>query len=334
MDVVRTNIQNLGGQVDVESTIGQGTVFRIHLPLTLAIVPALIVSSGGERFAIPQVSVVEVVRLKKGSDQLEHIRGVEVLRLRGDLLPLVRLDRDLGLNPSGADERGGNVVILRSGANHYGLVVDELHDSEEIVVKALSQYLADCGWYAGATILGDGRVAMILDALGVAKKAALRFTDLGGKETERSGDTRDIASEARTSLVVFANELDEHFAMPLHELLRLERVDPGLIERVGEREFLKHRGRAIPLIYLESVLPVRSCDRSGKDFFVLIPRVEGYEAGIVASRIVDTIESDARPDSSHLCARGLLGAAIVADRLTLFIDTRGLLEAAGIEETR
>jgi two-component system chemotaxis sensor kinase CheA len=331
MDVVRTNIQNLGGQIDVESAIGQGTTFRIHLPLTLAIIPSLIVSSGGERFAIPQVSVVEVVRLKKGSEQLEHIRGMEVLRLRGSLLPLIRLNRDLGIQSTASEERGGNVVVLRSGVNQFGLVVDELHDSEEIVVKPLSQYLSDCGWYAGATILGDGRVALILDAVGMAKKAALRFNDIGEEEAARARAEKVSVGAERRSLVVFANDSDEHFAMPLEELLRLERVEPQQLERIGSKEFLKHRGRAIPLVHLESVLPVRSSSREEAEFFVLIPRLEGYEAGIVASRIVDTLDSDAQPDPAQFAAQGLLGSAIVDDRLTLFIDTEGLLEAAGIE---
>jgi two-component system chemotaxis sensor kinase CheA len=119
--------------------------------------------------------------------------------------------------------------------------------------------------------------------------------------------------------------------MPLEELLRLERVEPQQLERIGSKEFLKHRGRAIPLVHLESVLPVRSSSREEAEFFVLIPRLEGYEAGIVASRIVDTLDSDAQPDPAQFAAQGLLGSAIVDDRLTLFIDTEGLLEAAGIE---
>ncbi|HTO70339.1 MAG TPA: chemotaxis protein CheA [Myxococcota bacterium] len=334
MDVVRTNIQNLGGQIEVSSAIGEGTRLRIHLPLTLAIIPSLIVSVDSERFAIPQLNVVEVVRLKREAEQIERIRSNEVLRLRGDLLPLVRLGQCLGIRAEEKKRPRANVVVLRSGAHLYGLVVDELHDSEEIVVKPVSSYLSDCGWYAGATILGDGRVAMILDTLGIAKRAQIRFDEVAD-ETSRRGASAEVASTAaeRRSLVVFSNAADERFAMPLRELLRLERVEKPQVEWVGTRRFLKHRGRTIPLVRLEDVLPVRGGGDDADEFFVLIPRLEGLEAGIVAARIVDTLESDAQPDKTQIHAPGIAGSAIVEDRLTLFLDAGALLEAAGIERT-
>lgn len=329
MDVVRTNIQNLGGQVDLESAVGEGTAIRIHLPLTLAIISSLIVSVAGERFAIPQVNLVEVVSLRDGAHPLESIRGIEVLRLRGSLLPLVRLASCLGIEAS-APAGHANVVVLRAGSNQYGLVVDELHDSEEIVVKPLSSYLSDCGWYAGATILGDGCVATILDAGGIARRAALRFEEVALDDTRDRQDAHGPQAERR-SLVLFENAAGEHFALPLSELLRLEHVQAGDVERVGSREFLQHRGRPIPLVRLESVLPVGHA-ADGDEFFVLIPRSD-REAGIVASRVVDTLDCDVQPDATHIRARGLLGSAIIRDRLTLFLDTPALLEAAGVEET-
>ncbi|HXZ86743.1 MAG TPA: chemotaxis protein CheA, partial [Myxococcota bacterium] len=334
MDVVRTNIQNLGGQIEVASAIGEGTRLRIHLPLTLAIIPSLIVSVDSERFAIPQLNVVEVVRLKREAEQIERIRSSEVLRLRGDLLPLVRLGQCLGIRAPERKRPRANVVVLRSGAHLYGLVVDELHDSEEIVVKPVSSYLSDCGWYAGATILGDGRVAMILDALGIAKRGQIRFDEIAEETARRSSSAEPapVAGERR-SLVVFSNAADERFAMPLRELLRLERVEKPQIEWVGQKRFLKHRGRAIPLVRLEDVLPVRGGGDDADEFFVLIPRLEGLEAGIVASRIVDTLESDAQPERSQIQAPGIAGSAIVEERLTLFVDAASLLEAAGIERT-
>jgi len=335
MDVVRTNIQNLGGQIEVSSAIGEGTRLRIHLPLTLAIIPSLIVSVEGERFAIPQLNVVEVVRLKREAEQIERIRSSEVLRLRGDLLPLVRLAQCLEIRRAQESKRTrANVVILRSGAHLYGLVVDELHDSEEIVVKPVSTYLSDCGWYAGATILGDGRVAMILDTLGIAKRAQIRFDEVADENLRNRDSVEPAAAAAeRRSLVLFSNSADERFAMPLRELLRLERVEKPQVEWVGSRRFLKHRGRTIPLVRLEDVLPVRGGGEEADEFFVLIPRLEGLEAGIIAARIVDTLESDAQPDKSQLNAPGLAGSAIIEDRLTLFLDAPRLLEAAGIERT-
>ena len=333
MDVVRTNIQNLGGQIEVSSAIGEGTRLRIHLPLTLAIIPSLIVSIDAERFAIPQLNVVEVVRLKREAEQVERIRSSEVLRLRGELLPLVRLAQCLGIRSAEEKRPRANVVVLRSGAHLYGLVVDELHDSEEIVVKPASSYLSECGWYAGATILGDGRVAMILDTLGIAKRAQIRFDEVA-EETARRETTGPAVEQAeRRSLVVFSNAADERFAMPLRELLRLERVEKPQVEWVGTRRFLKHRGRTIPLVRLEDFLPVRGSADEADEFFVLIPRLEGLEAGIVAARIVDTLESDAQPDKTQFHAPGVTGAAIIEDRLTLFLDAERLLELAGIERT-
>ena len=336
MDVVRTNIQNLGGQIDVVTAIGEGTNLRIHLPLTLAIIPSLIVSVEGERFAIPQVNVAEVVRLKNEAEQVERIRASEVLRLRGDLLPLVRLATCLDIPARAREKRArANVVVLRSGSHLYGLVVEELHDNEEIVVKPVSTHLAECGLYAGATILGDGRVAMILDTIGIAKRAHIRFEQVAEEQARRaSAEPAPLATGAqRRSLVVFANSFDERFAVPLADLLRLERVEKAAVEWIGAKPFLKHRGRAIPLVHLENVLPVRGGSGESDEFFVLIPRLEGLEAGIVAARIVDTLESDAQPDATQLHSPGLLGSAIVEDRLTLFLDTARLLEAAGIERT-
>jgi two-component system chemotaxis sensor kinase CheA len=337
MDVVRTNIQGLGGQIDVTTAIGVGTRLLIHLPLTLAIIPSLIVSVAKERFAIPQVNVLEVVRLKSEAEQVERIRSSEVLRLRGELLPLVRLARCFDIRELDAEKRPrSNVVVLRSGSHLYGLVVDELHDNEEIVVKPVSTHLADCGWYAGATILGDGRVAMILDTIGMAKRAHIRFEEIADEEARRaiakSAPTAPVGR--RRSLVVFANSADERFAVPLSDLLRLERVEKAQVEWVGAKPFLKHRGRAIPLVHLESVLPVRGGSGDSDEFFVLIPRLKGLQAGIVAARIVDTLDSDAQPDPTQIHAPGLLGSAIVLDRLTLFLDTERLLEAAGIERAR
>jgi len=330
MDVLRTNVESLGGQVELESVVGEGTAIRIHLPLTLAIIPSLIVSVADERFAIPQVNLVEVVSLREGNHELERIRDIEVLRLRGRLLPLVQLSSCLGLPDKRAMD-DAYVVVLRSGTHLYGLAVDELQDPEEIVVKPLSSYLADCGWYAGATILGDGRVAMILDAAGIARRAALRFDEVAREEQLR--DDPDAAPSANLrSLVLFANAAGEHFALPLRELSRLERAAASQVERVGEREFLQVRGRTIPLIRLEDVLPVGGGPRDEESFFVLIPRA-AREAGIVASRIVDTLDSDAQPDGGQISAPGLLGSAVVRDRLTLFLDTDRLLEAAGVETT-
>lgn len=328
LDVVKTNIEELGGQIELETVAGEGTRFVIHLPLTLAILPSLVVAVAGERFAVPQVSLVEVVGLSESERSIETIRGSEVLRLRGTLIPLIRLRRCLEL-PDDAEVRG-SVVVLRSGPHEYGLVVDELHDGEEIVVKPLPVYLAGCGWYAGTTILGDGRVAMILDAAGIARAAAIRFEELHDAEWRREAKPL-VRERAARPLVLFSSGADEQFAMPLAELHRLERVSCDQVEQVGSRSFVQHGGRSLALVHLEDVLPVHGGRADDASFFVLIPRAAGRDAGIVASRIVDTLDTDIEPDPSRFAEPGLLGSAIVEGRLTLFIDTERLLDRAGVE---
>jgi two-component system chemotaxis sensor kinase CheA len=331
LDVVKTNIEEFGGQIELETAMGEGSRFVIHLPLTLAIVPSLIVSVAGERFAVPQVALVEVVGLSESEPLIETIRGAEVLRLRGSLIPLVRLRRCLGLPDHARADAGaeGSVVVLRSGPHEYGLAVDELHDGEEIVVKALPGYLSECGWYAGTTILGDGRVAMILDAAGIARGASVRFEELRALDWRREAKPRSRARSVR-SLVLFASGADEQFAMPLSDLHRLERVSRDQVERIGSRSFVQHRGRSLALVYLEDVLPVQGGPSDEDRFFVLIPRMAGRDAAIVASRIVDTIETDIEPDPGRFGEPGLLGSAIVEGRLTLFLDTERLLDRAGV----
>jgi two-component system chemotaxis sensor kinase CheA len=324
LDVVRTNIERLGGQIDVESRPALGTRFRIDLPLTLAIVPALIVTARGEQYALPQANAIEVVRLRPGA-QPERVRGREVLRLRGRLLAVVRLAEVLGAEPGAQPRRARErAVVLRCGSGRFALVVEGLEDGEEIVVKPLPSALAECSRYSGCTILGDGRPALILDPTGIARSAGLRPEEL----PEERAEPLPPAQHAR-SLVLFDAAAGERFAVPLDALLRLETLAPGQIERVGEREFFAHHGRALPLLRLHDLLPVGRAADPADELFVLIPRALDREVGIAAARIVDTVVSDARPDPAALVAPGIVGSAMVEDRLTLFLDPAALAEAAG-----
>ena len=196
MDVVKTHIEKIGGTIDLQSQVGRGTTIRIKIPLTLAIIPALIVSVGNEKFAIPQVNLLELVRVEESVSQttIEWIGGSPVYRLRGKLLPLIYLNKFLaaeaGEEPS-ADKADGalNIVVLQADDHMFGLVVEEVHDTQEIVVKPLSELLKGTNCYAGATIMGDGNVALILDVVGLVQ--------LGGivNETRESGDRRQRAAD-------------------------------------------------------------------------------------------------------------------------------------------
>src|ERR1700751_5222661 len=175
MDVVRTNIERVGGSVEIQTRLGEGTTFKVKVPLTLAIVPALIVRSGEKCFAIPQVSLVELVRLENTREGIEMVTGTSVYRLRGRLLPLVHLNRELKLVPArpGSAAEAVNIVVLQVDNRRFGLVVDQVLDTEEIVVKPLSKRLKGIHAYAGATIMGDGKLALILDVLGIALAAGI-----------------------------------------------------------------------------------------------------------------------------------------------------------------
>lgn len=333
MDVVRANIQKLGGQIELESTVGVGTTLRISLPLTLAIIPSLAVSAAGERFVLPQMNLVEIVRMHRTElqEKIEVVRDIEVLRIRDNLLPLVRLDRTLGLE-SGEESSSASVVVLRAGTKEYGLVVDQLHDNEEIVVKPLSNFLKSCKWFAGATILGDGSVAMILDAQGLLKKSGIHLEALEEELARQDAQRAEEDTLETRSLLIFGNGDEEQFALPLEEVKRLERIQATDIERVGHMEFTQHRGRSIPLVRLESLLPVAPPPGVEQDIFLLIPRTSTVEAGIVATRIIDTIQSNAVPDPGQVRQPGLLGSSILSGRMTLFLSTQELLTSAGLAE--
>ena len=200
MDVVKTNVEKIGGTVDVTSRVGLGTTLKIKIPLTLAIIPALTVTVAGDRFCIPQVSLLELVRV--GPAAIERINGTPVYRLRGNLLPLVYLDRELALGDGAATAAaaGGptNIVVLRNGDRVFGLVVDSINDTEEIVVKPLAKQLKCVSVYAGATIMGDGKVALILDVAGLAQRAGI--TAGGGEARPAKADA--AAVDDRTQLLL------------------------------------------------------------------------------------------------------------------------------------
>src|SRR5208283_5423230 len=198
MDVVKTNVERIGGAVEVQSTAGQGTTVRVRIPLTLAIIPALIVSCNGERYAIPQISLLELAWLEDGEARsaIEMVHGVPVYRMRGRLLPLVYLSRALQLaekEHAAENEDAVNIVVLQAGDRPFGLVVDEINDTEEIVVKPLRKQLKTLKTFAGSTIMGDGKVALILDVLGLAQRASVVTETKNHTVAEKAADTAETS---------------------------------------------------------------------------------------------------------------------------------------------
>src|SRR5690349_8351481 len=248
MDVVRNNIDQVGGAIDVKSVAGAGLSFTIKIPLTLAIVAALIVEAGGYRFAIPQLSVVELVRARSGSEhRIESIKNTRVLRLRDRLLPLIRLRQLFGLDDNAGEIDGGFIVVTQVGSQTFGIVVDGVFHTEEIVVKPMSSKLRHIPMFSGNTILGDGSVIMIIDPNGVGQ--AFGTTVASQLAAAEAGQGKQAASEeVGTSLLVFRAGSNQPKAVPLSLITRLEEIDAQKIELSNGRHMVQYRGHLMPLV--------------------------------------------------------------------------------------
>lgn len=318
MDVVKTQIERIGGTVELNSQFGRGTIVRIKIPLTLAIISALVVGSGDLSFAIPQLGVVELVRLPaEESHRIERIHRNEVFRLRNRLLPLVHLDRILKLNHPDQDNAGPvdvNIVVVQVGDEQFGLIVDEVFDTEEIVVKPVGTMLKSVSLYQGTTILGDGRVIMILDVAGVATMSGGVSTLPSEREANKVDD--ESASDHVTSLLVVDSGSGASMAVPLSLVARLEEIPKVNIERSGERLLVQYRGNLLPL------LPIHG--HSGDDLVDPQPVVvfsEGnHSMGLMVNQIQDILQEQLII-RMHSQRPGILGTAIVNGRATDIIDT-------------
>ena len=329
MDVVKTNVEKIGGTVDLHSTRGKGTLLKIKIPLTLAIIPALIVTSGGERFAIPQVSLIELVRCEgdEAVRSVENIQGAAVYRLRGNLLPLVYLNRELRL-PSETAGLSTNIVVLQAGERQFGLVVDEINDTEEIVVKPLSKQLKSVSCFAGATIMGDGHVALILDVSGLAQMTAVvsqRHEAVAARQASKATDD----SAARDSWLLFRLGRSGRLAMPLSLVSRLEEFKLSQVERYAGRDVIQYRDQIMPLIRLAAVLGYEGAS-DGEMLQVIVYSSRGQNVGLVVDEILDIAEQSAVVQ--QICpVPTLKGAAVLQQRVTDLLDVPALLAAEHLE---
>ncbi len=382
MDVVKTNLDKLGGIVDIDSKVGEGTVIRIKLPLTLAIIPSQIIDVGNERYAIPQVNLNELLRIPAAQvkNRIEKVGDASVVRLRGNLLPLLNLaqvlqirktyndpqdgrnmperreniaDRRSRKNPlftswedteevqneptgrlneeelrvrSGQERRiniksAVNIAVVSAGAFKYGLVVDQLRDSEEIVVKPLGRHLKGCCGYAGATIMGDGKVALILDVAGLAQMAQLTSLEGSDRVNEAILDAakQKKAEKNKVSLLLFRNSEKEQCAVPLGLVERIERIKAMNIEIVGGRRVIQYRGGALPLFSLDQVAKVKALPNF-EQLEVIVFRLAGREVGLMVTPPVDAVDVVVNIDTITLRQTGVMGSAIIGDYTTLIID--------------
>ena len=334
MDVVRTNIEGLGGSVDLTSNPGQGSRFALTLPLTLAIVPSMIVACNESRYAVPQVNLEEIVHLQ-GQHQVEFIHGRPVYRLRGRLISIVSLSHVFATEPgkklssSQAQEfipENSYIVILKLEKSQFGLVVDGLHDSEEIVVKPLSNHLKMAQCYSGATIMGDGTVAMILDIQGIANIAALENKDFSEEASEEEEN-----GEAIQQILAFRNHPKERFAIALPLVSRIERIHKDQIGHIGDNEFIKHRDSSLRIIRLENYVNITPYTHEIENYTLIIPKLVTKPIGILVSEVEDAISSRITLDTDSVKTQGAIGSAIINDELTLFVDLYDILERADPE---
>jgi two-component system chemotaxis sensor kinase CheA len=335
MDVVRTNIERIGGTVDVRTQRGVGTTILMRIPLTLAIMPALIVTAGGERYAIPQVNLLEVARVdgEHASRSIEMHSGVPTCRLRGRRLPLVELGVELGdaSRLTGALSNGDpiDIVALQVGERQFGLMVESVLDTEEIVVKALGRLFSQLSTFAGATIMGDGQVALILDVAGLAQRARVgasaQDTPL---ESNVPGEQEVDSASADTRLqrlLVMGVGGGRRMALPLELVDRIEGFSPGVIERTGDLELVQYRDEIVPLARLSGFLGVEPARATDEVMPVVLARIEEQTIGLVVDEIVDIVEGQVSM-TDHDERAGVAGSATISGRETAVIDLDQLAE--------
>ena len=324
MDVVKTNIEKIGGAVELVTEAGKGTMVKIKIPLTLAIIPGMVITCSGERFVIPQVNLLDLVRLESdgNGEKIEQIHGAPVYRRRGNLLPLVYLNRVLKL-PDSPPTDVTNIVVLQAEDKQFGLVVDGINDTQEIVVKPLAKQLKGVACYAGATIMGDGRVALILDVAGIARLSSI----LNQSRTPARAEKVALTENGETQMLLLFSAGDyKRLAVPLSLVARLEEIPQADIERSGNRLVLQYRGEIIPLVPLASQLGCPSetslTDRPAQ---VIVFADGNRRIGFIVDRIIDVVEEavSVKKAGTH---PSFLGSAVVGTKVTDFLDVYGVIK--------
>ncbi len=387
MDVVRTNIEKLGGTVQMESKVGKGTRIILKLPLTLAIIPAMIVSAGNQRFAIPEIGLIEIVRVTEfeRSNQFEMVGNAPVLRLRNMLLPLVDLASVLGIQrmwppQSGeVDRRAARqkaqdegfstsniasamaaeprerrdedarrdptglvayVMVLNVNGNEFGMVVDEVLDSEEIVVKPLPSFFKDNICFSATTILGDGTVALIIDYAGMMEQANINFSSAEKQSRMDLDAERRAALRERQNIILLETGSGLLMGIVHSMVRRVEKISPDLVENIGGLPYVRYDRKTFRAIYPDQVLGVEGMglghvetldgDEDDDNLCMVVPNIPNIQAGLIFSRIIDTRETHIDLDCYAIQAQGLFGSAQIDDRVVLFPDVNAVFELAGI----
>lgn len=317
MDVVKTNVEKIGGTLDISSVPGEGTTLRIKIPLTLAIVPALVVTCDNDRFCIPQVNLLELVRLEgdKVKNQIEVLHSVPVYRLRGRLLPLVYLDEELGLRDRRTEadrhlDTAVNIVVLQAEDQIFGLVVDSISDTQEIVVKPLGSHLKSLPVYAGSTIMGDGTVSLILDVIGIAQVGHV-LVEHGGQKLVDSNDGNSELERSQECYLVVDPGDDTRAAVALDAVARLEEVATTSIERSGNQQVIQYRGQIMPIVSLSAYGEI---DTTQDSVPLIVYNTGKSDIGVAVGKIldiVDQVEDGSSPDGN---------SRVIGGKVTRIVD--------------
>lgn len=335
MDVVRNNIEKISGAIEIESRLEQGTLLKLRIPLTLAIIPALMVRCGRELFAIPQTNLIELVRIDvEAGERIETIHGAEFYRLRGELLPLIRLGRVLrspkepsaGSAGESAGTEEANVIVLGAGGQSFGLVVDEVSDREEIVVKPLSRHLKGLNVFAGATILGNGTVALILDTSGIAEAGGLHQMS-AGSELKAEGKIETVEQATQETLLLFTLSGQDRYAIPLELVTRLEEFKTSAVEQAAGREVVQYRGELLPLIRLDRVIGNGSTE-AGETLPAILFSRNKKSVGLVVGQILDTVREEIVLHPAPAGKIGVRGSLVIQGLTTDLLDMEQIIESA------
>ncbi|MDZ7761134.1 MAG: chemotaxis protein CheW [Desulfovermiculus sp.] len=383
MDVVKTNLDSIGGQIWLESRPDQGTLVRITLPLTLAVVPVFLLGLEGQTYAVPQMKVEELLRIPawQVKHRLEVVGDMEVVRVRDSLVPVAHLAQILGVRSTCFDcrtqtwrtDRRSNIadrrsprsplhredasppqpdcasdqaqerrstmdrrnattsslqiVIVSSGVLRYGLVVDTFLDMEEIVSKPLGTHLQSCQVFSGASVLGDGRVALILDVEQVAKKGQLISVDESSRaqEVAKEGQSAEGTKDTAYSLLLFQCAQGEHFALPMQEVLRIEKIARQDIHPLGRRLITHYQGVSLPVYSMDQVADVCPLAHTD-DLLLLVCSVKGRSFGILGIGPLDSVHDVVDIDRTTFVQDGIFGSSIIHGQTTLLVDIQGMMD--------
>lgn len=323
MDVVKSNIEKIGGLVEIASQAGVGTKITLKIPLTLAIVPAMIIRSGQDQYAIPQVKLVELVRVER--NEIEMFQGKPVLRLRGQILPLVNLTEVFAMETHSKESEAINIVVLNAESAFFGLIVDEVIDTADIVVKPLANFLKTMGLYSGATVLGDGSVAFILDVIGIAQKSLETFTQRNQEASAvLAKENGELGFRNRDFIMVRMDARSKH-AVPLSQVSRMEEFKSSEIEDSGGLKVVRYRGQLLRLISLNQVLGYSAQDEVKDVNQVIVVKSHDQLVGFRVNEIIDVLSSSDQLDTKVKDSPYFAGNLLTKDEVVIVLDVNHIV---------